>query len=308
VVAVKNVWFHVEQGECFGLLGPNGAGKTTLVNMIVGLLKPTSGDAFLSDHSITDDLSAVQRGLGLCPQFDVLYDDLSVEEHLLYYARLKGYPPRFEKIHVEQLMEEIGLHGQREQLASALSGGQKRRLSIGIALTGNPDVILLDEPTSGLDPGSKRGVWEVIRTGGRNKRSFLLTTHSMEEAEVLCTRIGIVSKGQLKCIGEQQHLKSRFGKGFKIDILTDVQHKPQVHTFIMQLIPEAKLVTSNEGYVAYQIPKNIQLSKIFLKIETHKSSYGIVNWGISQSNLEEVFLTIVRQDEQAEQDANQDQT
>jgi len=157
-------------------------------------------------------------------------------------------------------------------------------------------VILLDEPTSGLDPGSRRGVWDVIKQA-RLSRTFLMTTHSMEEAEVLCSRICIVSKGQLKCIGEQQHLKSRFGQGFKLDILSDITQKTKARDFIAQLIPGAKLVTANNAYMSFQIHKSVKLSTLFTKIETQKSQHGILSWGISQSNLEEVFLTIVKQDE-----------
>jgi len=123
-----------------------------------------------------------------------------------------------------------------------------------------------------------------------------MTTHSMAEAEVLCSRLCIISKGQLKCIGEQQHLKSRFGQGFKLDILSDVVQKSKAHSFVMKLIPTAKIVTSNNAYMAFQIPKSVKLSSLFTKIETQKSQNGIVSWGISQSNLEEVFLTIVKQD------------
>jgi len=119
----------------------------------------------------------------------------------------------------------------------------------------------------------------------------------MEEAEVLCSRLCIVSQGQLKCIGEQQHLKSRFGQGFKLDILSDVVQKAKAHSFVMKLIPTAKLVTSNNAYISFQIPKSIKLSTLFTKIETQKAQNGILSWGISQSNLEEVFLTIVKQDE-----------
>jgi len=262
----------------------------------VGLLNATSGRAFVGGVEIGRDVFALQQRLGLCPQFDVLYPDLTVEEHLLFYVRLKGFPQAQERLHVAQLIDEVGLSAERRRLASALSGGQKRRLSIGIALAGNPAVVLLDEPSSGLDPGSRRAVWEVIKRA-REHRCFLLTTHSMEEAEVLCTRIGIVVSGQLKCLGTSRHLKTRFGQGFKLDVICDPMEKQAADTFVRTVVPEATLAIASDSFLSYQAPKTIQLSKVFIKLESQKRLHGIINWGISQANLEEVFLAIVKHSE-----------
>lgn len=301
ITAVSNVTFQIQTGDCFGLLGPNGAGKTTLINMLVGYLDVSGGNAFIDGHSISTDLAGVQESIGLCPQFDVHYGDLTVREHLLYYSRLWGFTAANEKAHVKQLIQQIGLHDEKHRKAESLSGGQKRRLSIGIALSGNPSLILLDEPSSGLDVGSQRAVWDIICEARKQQRSFLLTTHSMTEAEVLCNRIGIMSQGQLVVTGTPQQLKRKYGSGFKIDMLVDVslEEDMRVHPaykFISSIISAAELVSATNGYITFQIPKSTKLSKILTQIEMGKKANGIINWGLSQSNLQEVFLALTRGD------------
>jgi len=275
-------------------LGPNGAGKTTLISILSGLLLPSEGNARVGygGYDIKDHLSDVQSRIGVFPQFDVLWDDLNVLETLLFYCRLKGFPRKQEKQHVETVIKEVGLEGERRRLSKDLSGGQKRRLSLAISMTGNPDILFLDEPTSGLDPTSKRGLWDIIMTA-KAKHSIILTTHSMEEADVLASRIGILNQGMLRTIGSPQHLKSKFGKGFKIQISYDLSCQEQVHNYIMRIMPTSLLIADYWGFRTYQIPKDMQLSKIFKEIESNKSKYGIKNWALSQSSLEEVFIDVV---------------
>jgi len=216
--AVDNLTLGVGYGECLGLLGPNGAGKTTTMNMMSGCSNPTSGEAFVGGHSLTEDLRNVLQVLGVCPQFDTVWESLSVRAHLLLYVRLKGTPIEREQLVVQQVAESVGLDGDElNQPASALSGGMKRRLSLGIALCGDPEVLFLDEPTTGLDPETRQGVWRVIEAAKR-ERCIVLTTHSMEEADALCTRIGIMANGALQCLGTQLHLKNKYGSGFELKL------------------------------------------------------------------------------------------
>lgn len=201
-VANKSLCLKINNGELFGLLGPNGAGKTTFISMLTGMYKPTSGNAWMSGYDIKDRLELVQLQIGVCPQFDILWNDLSVEEHLLFYARLKGVPPEKEMAMVNKALGEVQLQNERDTLTKKLPLGMKRRLSIAISLVANPKIVFLDEPTTGLDPETRRQLWNILQDCRNDKkRAIVLTTHSMEEADVLCNRIGIVNNGVLKCIG-----------------------------------------------------------------------------------------------------------
>lgn len=161
-VANKNICMKVNSGELFGLLGPNGAGKTTLISQITGLYPTTRGSAWIGGFSIKNQLEIVQLQIGVCPQFDILWDIMTVEEHLLFYSRIKGVAPQDEQAMVEQVLKEVHLVNERDVLISALPLGMRRRLSIGISLVSNPRVVFLDEPTTGLDPETRRQLWNIL--------------------------------------------------------------------------------------------------------------------------------------------------
>ena len=198
--ATKSICLRVKKGEMFGLLGPNGAGKTTLISILTGLYTPSSGNAWVAGYDIRDQLEIVQLQIGVCPQFDILWSDLTVEEHLLFFARLKGISPEKEEAQVEKAISEVLLQRYRKFQVKSLSGGMKRRLSVAISLVSDPKIIFLDEPSTGLDPENRRQLWDIL-SACRGKRAIILTTHSMEEADVLCNRIGIVNDGILRCVG-----------------------------------------------------------------------------------------------------------
>ncbi|CAK7342614.1 unnamed protein product [Dovyalis caffra] len=191
------------------LLGHNGAGKSTTISMLVGLLPPTSGDALVFGKNITTDMDEIRNGLGVCPQNDILFPELTVREHLEIFAALKGVKEDILESVVTDMVNEVGLADKVNTLVSALSGGMKRKLSLGIALIGNskepilislPQVVILDEPTSGMDPYSMRLTWQLIKRIKKG-RIILLTTHSMDEADELGDRIAIMANGSLKCCG-----------------------------------------------------------------------------------------------------------
>ena len=216
-VAVKKMCLRIKKGEVFGLLGPNGAGKTTLISMLTGLFRPNAGNAWIAGYSIKTELEQVQLQMGVCPQFDILWGDLTVEEHLYFYARLKGISPKDEKQMVISAMEEVYLAKFAKYKTRQLSGGMKRRLSVAISLVGDPKIVFLDEPSTGLDPENRRQLWDILAEV-RGKRAIIITTHSMEEADVLCNRIGIVTDGVLRCIGPQVRLKTIYGGGYHLFI------------------------------------------------------------------------------------------
>ncbi len=188
----------VEHGEILGLLGPNGAGKTSLISMLTGLYGVTAGEALVNDCSILEDISQAQKNIGICPQFDLLWPQLTIHEHLLFYIRLKGVPSSQETQMVHDAMESVLLTPHKTKQSSQLSGGMRRRLSVAISMVGGPPVVFLDEPTTGLDPENKRQLWDIIiqqqkaSSQSEKQQSIVITTHSMEEADVLCNRIGIM--------------------------------------------------------------------------------------------------------------------
>eukprot|EP00164_Ancoracysta_twista_P003141 GFYU01004190.1.p1 GENE.GFYU01004190.1~~GFYU01004190.1.p1 ORF type:complete len:1422 (-),score=447.32 GFYU01004190.1:80-4345(-) len=294
-LAVNNLSLSLRYGECFGLLGPNGAGKTTTISILSGLLEKTAGQAFVGGHDITKDRQLIYRALGVCPQFDIVFDDFSVSDHLRLYARLKGVSPDMEASVVMTTAEKVGLDGDAfNQMSSELSGGMKRRLSLAMAVIGEPKVLYLDEPTTGLDPETKKAIWKIIEESSRD-RCVILTTHSMEEADTLCSRIGIMAQGRLQCLGSQMRLKRRFGEGFTLR-LNVANKEDDVTEFVTKyLCREAKLVQKFGKSRTYVMPQQeIAVSQVFNMTESvGKHQYNIREWGFLQTSLEEVFVRIV---------------
>jgi ABC-type multidrug transport system ATPase subunit len=247
VVAAEDVCFGVNSGEIFGLLGANGAGKTTTLSMLTRHLVPTSGNATIADISILSNFPLAANHLGVVTQNNSLWDLLTVEDHLYLFARLRGVPTRLVAGVVDATIDQLELTPHRYKQAMRLSGGMKRKLCVAIALIGDPEVVLLDEPSAGLDPVSRRNLWSVIlRT--MSHRAVVLTTHSMEEAEALCHRIGIMVKGQLRALGTKQHLKNKFGSGYELTVkLKSSSESLQVDAarlskFVVDMFSEAKLI------------------------------------------------------------------
>ena len=215
--ALKGVYFEAIDGELLSILGHNGAGKTTLINILTGQLNPSGGDAKICNLTISQNMESIRKILGVVPQFDILWENMTVEEHLRLFCHLKEIPKLIISTTIKTALEEVGLLDQFDNEVRTLSGGMKRRLSIAISGLGDPRIIIMDEPTSGLDPVSRRKVWEVIQKLKRN-RVVILTTHSMEEADVLSDKIAIIASGKIQCIGTQLSLKHEYGDGYTISI------------------------------------------------------------------------------------------
>ncbi|RKP20028.1 hypothetical protein ROZALSC1DRAFT_28441 [Rozella allomycis CSF55] len=281
-IAVKTATYAVDPSSCFGLLGPNGSGKTTTISILSGLYKPTSGFATLAGYSVLSQMDDVYRNMGVCPQHDILWDDLTVGEHLYFYARLKGVEKEKEKDAVQKALKSVSLGSFEDRQSKGLSGGEKRRLSIAIALIGGGKVVFLDEPTTGLDPEVRRIIWNIINEA-KIGRTIILTTHSMEEAEVLCNRIGIMAKGTLRCIGSLLHLKKKYGSGFKLTISATHENMYKATTI--------DSFATNTSY-EFSVEKGL-IPRLFKEIEFNKHNHGIEDWGLSQTTLEEVFLRII---------------
>lgn len=217
--AVQDMTFGIARGEVFALLGPNGAGKSTTISLVRGDVRPSSsfsaGDVFIADQSITLRRAAARQHLGVCPQFDAM-DPMTVREHLAFYASARGVPDV--AADVAAVLAATGLAGYADRLAQGLSGGNKRKLSLGVALMGNPAVLLLDEPSSGMDAAAKRVMWRTLLGVAAPGRALLITTHSMEEADRLATRVGIMKRRML-ALGTGRELGARWGEGVAVQIV-----------------------------------------------------------------------------------------
>ena len=269
-VAVKNVTLGIPEGQCFGYLGINGAGKTSTLKMITGDTFPTSGSGRLNGYDIVNDQLHVRQHVGYCSQFSALLNRLTVREHLQLFCRIKH--ARDIDRSVNTLLDRLALRPFANKLAGSLSGGNKRKLSVAIAMIGSPAVLLLDEPSTGMDVVSKRFMWNVIEelvSGKFNgkKTSVVLTTHSMEECEALCSRVAIMVSGRLQCIGSIQHLKSRFGKGFMVELKLHFPEKSVIKQFVEDNSIQASVpILQNEevlesGPSAYLMQLCTQLGK-----------------------------------------------
>ncbi|XP_066124805.1 retinal-specific phospholipid-transporting ATPase ABCA4 isoform X4 [Saccopteryx bilineata] len=211
-----NITFYENQITAF--LGHNGAGKTTTLSILTGLLPPTSGTVLIGGKDIETSLDAVRQSLGMCPQHNILFHYLTVAEHILFYAQLKGKSWDEAQLEVEAMLEDTGLHHKRNEEAQDLSGGMQRKLSIAIAFVGDAKVVVLDEPTSGVDPYSRRSIWDLLLKY-RSGRTIIMSTHHMDEADLLGDRIAIISQGRLYCSGTPLFLKNCFGTGFYLTLV-----------------------------------------------------------------------------------------
>jgi ABC-type multidrug transport system ATPase subunit len=304
--AVRGLSLALSLGECFGLLGPNGAGKSTTISILIGRIKATLGKQYVAGVDLRNGLSSIHQFIGICPQFDITWPDLTVEEHLSFQARQRGIAPASIKAKVQQAATAVHLDGDAfNTKAAGLSGGMRRRLTIAMAIIGRPPIILMDEPTTGLDPENKQHVWKIIQGLKSQHRLILLTTHSMEEAEALCTRIGIMAKGTLRCIGTSQHLKSQFAKGYTLTVnsLTNAAEQTAItDAFVINDVGRGRAsvlsrINCTTRYLINKTEGGAGVSEIFTKLEAGKARLQIREWGLAMTTLEEVFVSAVSESE-----------
>lgn len=293
-VAVNEVSLNMYEGQITALLGHNGAGKTTLISMLTGLLPATSGSALVNNCSISDNISGVRDSLGLCPQHDVLFDQLTVEEHLSFFAKLKSCPSHRVKQEVERMIACVGLTDKRHTQTRALSGGMKRKLSVGIALIADSKVVMLDEPTSGMDPSARRFTWDLLQQQ-KEGRTILLTTHFMDEADILGDRIAIMAEGKVKCCGSSLFLKSKYGVGYHMVMVKEANcDLSKVISVVKTHVPTAQLESNVGAELSFILPSEAtgKFEDLFTDLETRRQELGIASYGASVTTMEEVFLKV----------------
>ena len=248
-VAVDNLSLNIYENQITALLGHNGAGKTTTMSILTGIIPPTQGTALIQGFDIRTNMKHVRANLGLCPQNNILFDDLTVKEHLYFFSKLKGLHTSQIKKEIEKYAELLELEAKIDKKSNTLSGGMKRKLCVGIALCGGSKVVLLDEPTAGMDPSSRRTLWDLLQTQ-KIGRCILMTTHYMDEADILGDRIAIMANGAVKCCGSSFFLKKKFGTGYHLILDTLSSCDSNCVTQLLQkYIPDIKVT-----WCCFQIP------------------------------------------------------
>ncbi|CAF1113916.1 unnamed protein product [Adineta steineri] len=301
LLAVDHLTFSARRGEAFGLLGYNGAGKTTTFRTVVGDIISTYGTTYIDGQSVRRRIRST-RHLGYCPQQDCSMDYLTVRDSLYLLARIRGVKTSRLKSIVETMSSLFLLDPFLNNYIHQLSGGTKRRLHTAIALIGPPSVAILDEPTTGVDPNAREQMQEIFLNAVKAKLTIILTSHSMDECERVCNRLGIMVRGQLACLGTIQHLKSKFGRGYTIEI--KVRTTPEdTNTLIIQNVQrfllsqrqyqiEVKETTHSTGL--FQCGQGTP-AELFQLIEENKQQLYIETYTISQTTLEHVFLSFGKQ-------------
>lgn len=282
-------------GECLGLLGKNGAGKTSTFKMLTGEEEISGGEAWLKGISIKDQLLRTYNQFGYCPQFDAVLGELTGLEWLQIICLIRGISPNEVKAVSRSLAHELGLEKHVQKRISKMSGGTKRKLSTAVAMIGDHRVLFLDEPTTGMDPSAKRNMWGSVTKRRHQGHSIVLTSHSMEECEALCTRLIILVGGRMKAIASSYQLKQKYTQtGFLMvqmreNETEEVQNR--LTAMMMTQIQELKMKESFHGTLKFEFNSEEKLSKVFTVMEQLKEKGSIRNYSVSnQSSLVNVFL------------------
>ncbi|KAK4205213.1 putative ABC transporter [Triangularia verruculosa] len=326
--AVSDVSISLSQGEIIALLGPNGAGKTTIVNLIRGEFPPSSGTVSLRGQNISSSSSAkstINSAIGVCPQFDAL-DLLTARQHLSFYARIKGIPSSEIGFNIAEVMKQVGLAPYADRLATKLSGGNKRKLSLAIALMGNPAVLVLDEPSSSMDAAAKRRMWRVLsEIASAPGRSLLLTTHSMEEADALATRAAILAGGRMLALGTTEELRREYSDSVCVQLVmksapnSTLAEVERVEGWVRERFGEGTVFegASLGGQVRFVVPSSFAeegssraptvvgegeevsavkggVGRLIELLEENKEVLGVGDYTVGAPTLERVFLSVVR--------------
>jgi len=285
--ANNNISFTVFRGEIYGVLGPNGAGKTTLLRQLTGQLKPTSGHIHVLGVDVVKYPHAVKSLISVCPQEIMVFGYLTVFEHLYYTARLKGLDKSDAVEQVEDVISIFDLKDYRNRLVGRLSSGLKRKVMVAQTFLGNSRLIFLDEPTRGLDPAARRSVWSLIQDYNKDGITFILTTHYMEEAEKLCSRIMFLNKGRIILEGEPDKIRAEIGSFVKIKF-------PEAAFSSKITFPNFCLVSRSNGWIEVVIPKR---EGDYIRELINRLVEVSAVFEVTMPSLEDVFLEVTYKNE-----------
>jgi ABC-2 type transport system ATP-binding protein len=282
VVAVDGIDLTVQHGECFGLLGPNGAGKTTTMEILEGLLDPTSGQAMLLGRGWAHDRDDLRKRIGVVLQDSRFSDRLTVEEILRIFRSFYS-----DGADLEVLLEELQLAEKRRSWVSRLSGGQRQRLAVACGLVGNPELLFLDEPTTGLDPQSRRALWEILKNWRARGKTILITTHYMDEAERLCDRVAIIDRGKIIALGTPAELIRSLGDAHFVELTTEPPVPPQ---FFSDLTAVSAVRTLANGLSLSVTDPAVALPEVLKRLGGGRVQ--LTSLALRHGTLEDVFVTL----------------
>jgi ATP-binding cassette subfamily A (ABC1) protein 3 len=290
--AVKKLNLDMYEGHITVLLGHNGAGKTTTMSMITGMFPPSKGTAVVNGYDIRTSIQNVRDSMGLCLQHNVLFDGLTVAEHLYFFGKLKGLNNEEVKREIDNYIKLLELEDKRNAKSSTLSGGMKRKLSVGMALCGKSKIVMLDEPTAGMDPSARRAIWNLLQKQ-KEGRTILLTTHFMDEAELLGDRIAIMTAGELQCCGSSFFLKRKYGAGYYLIMDIAPQCQPEnITNLLRKHIPHVQVQAQAGSELTYQLSESDshKFEEMLSDLEENINQLGVRSYGVSLTTLEEVFM------------------
>ena len=286
VEAVRGLSFEVAPGQCFGLLGPNGAGKTTTIEILEGLLAPTSGEVVVLGRRWGQDDQAIRERMGVCLQQTVLSEKLQVDETVDLFRRFYriGRAP-------ESVIQEVELTEKAHARVGTLSGGQKQRLAVACALVGDPELLFLDEPTTGLDPQSRRLVWDIVNAFKAGGRTVLLTTHYMDEAEKLCDRVAIVDHGRIIAEGSPMHLMTSLGGEHVVEIAVREDGQGALPAAAMEGLPGVRAAHAEAGRIVLTVAEpHVAVPAILEKVRA--GGWELSGLSTRHASLEDVFVSL----------------
>jgi len=287
--AVDKLNLKIKKGEVFGFLGPNGAGKTTSINMMVGLLRPTSGQVLINGQDVED----VKKGtIGICPQELVLWDFLTCKESLMLIGEMYEVPRDELKLRVEKLLDDLFLQDKANTVVNQLSGGMKRRLNLAMAVVHQPEIVVLDEPSEGLDPQSRRVLWNYIRhLRDEEGKTVILTTHLMDEADRLSDRIAIIDHGKLLRLDTPSNLKKEIGEGDVVEMkLSDSDKNEEVQDILALMDGVHSVVKVDDALNVRALDAVGKLPQIIDAVET--TGVHVLDLSVRQNTLEDVFIDL----------------
>ena len=291
-LAVDHLSFTVPDGQIFGFLGPNGAGKSTTMNLMTGYLGPTEGEVLIDGHSITQEPEKAKAAMGYLPEQPPLYPDMTVEEYLLFAARLKKVPRDQREDQLDRVTEMTGTDGVRKRLIRNLSKGYRQRVGLAQALIHDPEVLLLDEPTTGLDPNQIVEIRELIKNIGREK-TVIMSSHILAEIEATCDRVLIINKGKIVADGTSAELRNKSDKGKLLKICIQGGEDEDIYNELA-LIPELEnIISSTPHHFEIQCERATEIEKKIFDICCQN------NWYISEmtpveTRLEDIFRQVTK--------------
>ncbi|CAF1162270.1 unnamed protein product [Adineta steineri] len=316
-MALKNLSVKFYRNMITAFLGRNGAGKSTTWSILTGLIPPTSGTIYIDGYDILTDIKIVRKRLGFAPQYNILFDLLTVKEHLEFFSALKDAPKESIETEIHKMLNDLALEKKADNYSTELSGGMKRKLSIAIAFVGNSTTVILDEPTAGVDPFARRAIWDLVLKY-KPGRTIVLSTHHLDEADLLSDRLAIISSGELQCVGTPMYLKRKYGEGYNLiielasssddSVLRPIINKNssinslrflKLTDFLRQFIVDICVKEQHGDQITYILIDDAKHTKYFPKmlaeLDANKKKYQIKSYGLSNSSLEQVFLRVANE-------------